>query len=57
MGARRVITVMAVIILLYPLAEAVDLDRDIQQLSFDNRIDWEETMDDDTVLLYFYSLF
>ncbi|KAI3825779.1 hypothetical protein L1987_07419 [Smallanthus sonchifolius] len=51
MRAKGVISIVSIIILIYPLAEAVDSDRDHQQLPLDNRIDSEETMDGDTAEL------
>ncbi|XP_024977029.1 formin-like protein 5 [Cynara cardunculus var. scolymus] len=47
MGAKGVILLIAIIILLYPLTEAVNLDRDRQQLPLDNRMDLEETIDEE----------
>ncbi|KAJ9567955.1 hypothetical protein OSB04_003921 [Centaurea solstitialis] len=47
MGAKGVISLMAIIILVYPLTEAVDLERDRQQLPHDNKMDLEETIDDE----------
>ncbi|KAI3673770.1 hypothetical protein L6452_39900 [Arctium lappa] len=47
MGAKGVISLMAIIILLYPWTEAVDSDRDRQQLPLDNRMDLEETIDEE----------
>ncbi|KAL8226495.1 hypothetical protein R6Q57_016327 [Mikania cordata] len=47
MGAKGVISIVSIIILLYPLAEAVDSDKDHQQLHLDDRIDWDETLDED----------
>ncbi|KAI3688565.1 hypothetical protein L2E82_46216 [Cichorium intybus] len=51
MGAKGVITLMAIIIVLYPLAEAVESDRHRQQLPLDNQLYLEEAMDDDTAEL------
>ncbi|XP_071703017.1 uncharacterized protein [Rutidosis leptorrhynchoides] len=51
MGAKGVILVMAIIILIYPLVEAVDSDRDGQRMSIENQIDWGGTMDEDTAEL------
>ncbi|KAJ0571483.1 putative formin, FH2 domain-containing protein [Helianthus annuus] len=47
MGAKGVMLFMAIIILLYPLAEALNSDRDCQKPPLDDQIDW----DDDTAEL------
>ncbi|MFS7963482.1 hypothetical protein Hanom_Chr08g00738571 [Helianthus anomalus] len=52
-GVIIIIVSVIIIIIVSPLVEAVDADRDHQQVTtLDNRIDSEETMDDDTVLLF-----
>lgn len=50
MRAKGVISIVWIIILLSPLADVVDSDRDHQQPNADSRIDSEETIDEDTVL-------
>ncbi|XP_035831760.1 formin-like protein 3 isoform X1 [Helianthus annuus] len=52
-GVIIIIVSVIIIIIVSPLVEAVDADRDHQQVTtLDNRIDSEETMDDDTAELF-----